>query len=108
MTKKRKISEENRAFFKLGVLEGEQRMRKALADLKTVNRELCDIVMEMDKNQPVVGVMLDFKLARRVVKQCKIGRKNPPLANKIQEKIDDSQDIANANVLKAITNLGSF
>jgi len=89
MKKKRKnrvISPENRDFFRLGFLASEAKcpgVQRALDLMQTTNKNLLEIINETDEKQPVMGVVLTFKLTRQVASALKKNGQNAPLADKV-------------------------
>ncbi len=83
--KTRKITETDRAFYKLGLQEGENRLKRTLELLKTTNARLWDELCRLDEAEPREGVLLSFKTINQVIRNAKTGTVNPCLAHKLEK-----------------------
>lgn len=106
----KEISQENKNFFRAGLLEGNANksvLKEALNTMMKTNRELYHIIMELDKVEPVVGVLLTFKLAKSALVSANANHTNYDLAKKIQVCIDKARVNADMKVLTALTQMES-
>ncbi len=85
LRKTRKITETDRAFYKLGLQEGENRLKRTLELLKTTNARLWDELCRLDETEPRVGVLLSFKTINQVIRNAKTGTVNSDLAYKLEK-----------------------
>ena len=83
--KTRKITEIDRAFYKLGFQDGENRLKQTLNLLKTTNARLWDEPCRLDEAEPRVGVLLSSKMINQVIRNAKKGTVNPRLAHKLEK-----------------------
>ncbi len=65
--KRRKISETERTFYRLGFLNGEQRLERTIELLRTTNGILWDELTRLDRDKPVVGVLLPYDTINRII-----------------------------------------
>lgn len=82
---KREISETDRTFYKLGVLDGEDRLNRTIKLLKTTNRALWDELTRLDRAEPLVGVMVSFFTTGRIIKSLEQSKNNLPLLRKLKK-----------------------
>ena len=66
--KNRKITETDKAWFKLGVIEGEQRSQRTIAGLRRVTALLYNEIERLDRVYPVknTGVFISFRRLERM------------------------------------------
>lgn len=89
-TKKRKISDTDRAFYKLGVQEGENRLKSRMNILVTTNARLFQELARLDRVEPLpgTGVNLGLDQIKRVIAALKRPKANPYMAGRLQKKLD--------------------
>lgn len=100
--KDRKISEENREFYRLGFLNGEAQLQSQVAKLRAAYGYLFEELTRLDREQPVVGVFLDYKTVNAIIKALKNATKNSRLASKLKKKKKEAQAKDAEAVLKDI------
>ena len=93
--KDRKINETDRAFYKMGLLDGERRQRQRYAEtlalLKKTNGELWKGLCRLDVTVPIEGVLIPFPLIKRLIKSLrKPGDKNW-YARKLNKMLKEAQ-----------------
>lgn len=83
---KREISETDQAFYKLGVMDGEDRLKRTIKLLKTTNRALWDELTRLDRAEPLAssGVTISFADMERIIEILKRGKTRIALARKMK------------------------
>lgn len=74
--KNRKVSEMDRTFYKLGVQDGEDRIRASLVAMQNANRCLAEEIARLDKEDPIVGVVVPFGIAERIAQSLPSSRRD--------------------------------
>ncbi len=90
MAKNRKYTESDKNWYKLGFMDGENQLRRTMEVLKTTNVRLYDELCRLDKDSPVVGVLLPFSVVERLVKQLKKPINHPHLARKFKKMLEEA------------------
>lgn len=86
--KNRKITETDKAWYHIGLLEGEQRLKQTIILLRKTNNALWDELLRLDRIEPVVGIVLSFSETKRFIKALK--KTNPRYQHyvkKLQDKL---------------------
>ena len=83
--KDRKISETDRAFYKLGFQDGERQLERTIILLKTTNKRLWDELTRLDRVDPVAGVLVPEVMAHRIIKVLRKPMRNYHLAKKLKK-----------------------
>ena len=94
--KDRKINETDRAFYKMGLLDGERRQRQRYAEtlalLKRTNNVLWRELCRLDITLPTEGVLIPFPVIKRLIKSLrKPGDKNW-YARKLAKMLKEAQN----------------
>ena len=91
MAKDREVTQENKYFYKLGFMNGENRLQKTIEAVIKTNAHLMQELLRLDREQPVVGVLLDYNTIDKIIKAISKPLANRPLAKKIQVKRNKSR-----------------
>ena len=83
MTKDRKVTESDRQWYRLGYLNGQSQLQQTLEVLQTSISYLASELARLDRDEPRVGVLLNYEMVDRVIKGLRKPTKNFPLANTI-------------------------
>ena len=86
MAKDRKITETDRYWYKLGFMNGESQLTRTVEKLRAAFGHLFDELTRLDRDDPRVGVLLDYKAVDQIITALRKPTKNFPLANKITLK----------------------
>lgn len=65
---RKKVTQENKHFYKLGYMNGENRLQKTIEALKKANHYLWEELTRLDQEEPRGGVIIDNKTLRGIVK----------------------------------------
>ena len=107
MAKDRKITEEDKTFYRLGYLNGESKSDRMIALLQKVNGLLADEIKWLDRKEPRIGVFLDYKTVEQVIKLAYGRGQNPYLARRLKEMRDKARARDAHTVLMAIEQVKS-
>ena len=80
---KKEISQDNKDFYKLGYSNGVNCLERQLVQLKETNRNLWDMLTNLDKDEPLIGVLMSYKDTETVIRDLRKGVINYPLAAKL-------------------------
>jgi len=72
--KDREITDVDRAFYKLGVMDGENRNKQSLIALQNANRCLAEEIVRLDREDPIVGVVVPFRFAGVIIKSLRVAK----------------------------------
>ena len=72
----RKVSDTDRAFYKLGLQDGRRQLERTIILLKTTNRTLWDELCRLDREDPIAGVIMSRVLAKEIIKALRKPTKN--------------------------------
>ena len=90
----KQFTDEQKTIFLLGVNEGERRaaeQQRACNVMSIANRELMEIIAELDRSDPVVGVMLTFAKIKMVIRALKRKTASPGLAKDLELRRDEAK-----------------
>lgn len=89
--KDREITETDKAFYKLGLQDGEGQLKRTISLIKTTNRHLLDELLRLDREDATTGVLLSFEQTKRIIKALKKPKANPCRAKFLQKKLTEAQ-----------------
>jgi len=83
------------AAYKLGLMDGEkvkcrQCRNRLVSALTTTNASLWEILNDLDKTEPIQGIILSFKEAQEVVVTLREANRKPKLRNIIARRVRES------------------
>ena len=89
--KDKQISDDDRAFYRLGVLEGERQARDKMLLTQATNKNLWELLVEQDDQDARRGVIIPFAKMEKMIK----GLRKPPAkhywARKLEAMLKDAQ-----------------
>ena len=94
-SRKTKIQRAVLAAYRRGVRDGVQKeckkcTQKKMRLLAIANRNLWEILTELDRTDPVEGLVLSYDMAERVTEALAKGQRRIKLANLIRRQVDES------------------
>lgn len=124
MAKKiRKTTEEDKDWYKLGLLDGEKSVRKeayrlgfqngesqlkeTIEKIRQCNKHLLDELTRLDRHKPVMGVLLDHKTINTVIRQSKKCN-HIPLACRIKKLQEEAIKREAHDLLMSVTSESHF
>ena len=93
------MTDNDKYWYSLGFNNGEAQLKCTLEKLRASYHVLFDELTRLDKKQPVVGVLLSYKIIKSMLKAIRKGTVNYKLAAEIQRKYDEARAKDNLQVL---------
>ena len=102
MAKDRKITQENKDFYRLGYLNGEHRLKRTIEVLAKANHHLWEELTRLDLKEPRGGVLIDYKTFGQILKHV-TKKERFCLVKKLKLKENRAKNRDEHNLLMGIT-----
>jgi len=81
--------------YKLGMMDGEKKhckecRNKLISAMTTTNANLWEILNDLDKIEPIEGLVLSFKDAEDIIAALRSGKRKTKLANILRRRVRES------------------